>query len=544
MFVWLATSEMNGRRIIERTFLHFPGIGPARERSLWAHGIRSWEAFGQAIQAGTAPGDLFRHPQAVQYELFPGLAPPLLDPTAREWLHVLGESQAALREGSLAFFLSRLPPAEHWRVLASALDDALYLDIETTGLSRIYSQITVIGALQRNRFHQWVWPQRLDGLAELLEAAPIVVTFNGVRFDLPFLQAHLPMLPQPRAHIDLMPIAGACDATGGQKLIERHFDLTRDEGIREMDGLEAVLLWSRAVYGDAEGYERLLYYNRTDVEMLPRLAARLCEVRSTEAGEPITARSADAPPSEIGHAPLEFADLRCAWKARQVGLPSLVANLHRKLGRDPVVVGVDLRGNPKNPTGWARCEGGRAECRIVHSDDEILKLTRAAKPDLVSIDAPLCLPRGRVSVSDDSPCRAVGGIVREAERILWARGIRVYPALIRHMQGLTQRGIDLTVRLHSDGLNVIESYPGAAQDILGIPRKGADLELLRQGLTEFGFEIAGAPSHDELDAVTSALVGYFYMAGECEGVGAEDEGFLIVPRWNATKGWGTEGEAA
>jgi len=259
-----------------------------------------------------------------QFELFPGLAAPTLDPAAQAWLDLLQESRQALREGSHRFFLSRLPPAEHWRVLASVRDEALYLDIETTGLSRNFNQITVIGALYRGQFHQWVWPQRVDALAQILREAPVVVTFNGARFDLPFLDAHLPALPQPRAHIDLMPIAGVFDVTGGQKPVERYFDLVRDDTIREMDGFEAVLLWCKSVYGDAGSFERLLYYNRTDVEMLPRLTARLCEARSSEAGESKARRTAgDERPPQLGHAPLSFADLRETWTERQVGLPPL-----------------------------------------------------------------------------------------------------------------------------------------------------------------------------------------------------------------------------
>ena len=143
------------------------------------------------------------------------------------------------------------------------------------------------------------------------------------------------------------------------------------------------------------------------------------------------------------------------------------------------------------------------ETCILYEDAEILERTRAAKPDLVSIDAPLSLPRGRKSVSDDSPCRKEGGIVRDAERILWSRGIRVYPALIRQMQGLTKRGIELTKILEAEGISVIESYPGAAQDILNIPRKRMDETLLLRGLTQFGYEIQGEKTHDELDAITS-----------------------------------------
>jgi predicted nuclease with RNAse H fold len=153
----------------------------------------------------------------------------------------------------------------------------------------------------------------------------------------------------------------------------------------------------------------------------------------------------------------------------------------------------------------------------------------AEEPDLISIDAPLSLPRGRVSVSDDSPCHAEGGIVRDAERILWSRGIRVYPALIRQMQGLTSRGIQLAKKFREYGIPVIESYPGAAQDVLNIPRKKLDEDLLARGLRQFGYQFSGRKSHDELDAITSALVGHFYLANKYEALGADDEGYMINP---------------
>ncbi len=105
------------------------------------------------------------------------------------------------------------------------------------------------------------------------------------------------------------------------------------------------------------------------------------------------------------------------------------------------------------------------------------------------------------------------------------------------MQGLTRRGIEMTEKLRQHGIPVIESYPGAAQDILGIPRKKTDEKLLSLGLSSFGFSIDNHLTHDELDAITSAMVGYFYLADEYEGIGAEDEGYMIIPRWDRRMVW-------
>jgi hypothetical protein len=81
-------------------------------------------------------------------------------------------------------------------------------------------------------------------------------------------------------------------------------------------------------------------------------------------------------------------------------------------------------------------------------------------------------------------------------------------------------------------LPLIESYPGAAQDIMGIPRKRASLEYLKDGLGDFGIHsefLMTKVSHDKLDAITSAIVGVFFWSGKFEALGNNDEDYLIIP---------------
>jgi predicted nuclease with RNAse H fold len=101
------------------------------------------------------------------------------------------------------------------------------------------------------------------------------------------------------------------------------------------------------------------------------------------------------------------------------------------------------------------------------------------------------------------------------------------------MQSLTMRGMRLADELRKRGLQVIESYPGAAQDILGIPRKGSSLEELKWGLNRAGINgpyLKDRVTHDEVDAITSALVGLFYLANDYIALGTPKEDYLIVPR--------------
>ncbi len=149
------------------------------------------------------------------------------------------------------------------------------------------------------------------------------------------------------------------------------------------------------------------------------------------------------------------------------------------------IVGIDLSGSERRCSGWALLQGDMVVTGRLRTTEEILRYTLASKPALVSIDSPLTLPAGRDRVSDECQCRQLG-ISRCCERELRRRGISVYWCLIKSMQALTRRGIEIATKLKDAGVNVIESYPGAAQDIMRIPRKKASHQQLREGLKAIG----------------------------------------------------------
>lgn len=192
------------------------------------------------------------------------------------------------------------------------------------------------------------------------------------------------------------------------------------------------------------------------------------------------------------------------------------------------VVGLDLTASKVKPTGAAVLDGMRVKTCSLESDEDIMAFIEKTKPAIVSIDSPLGLPGGGAEISPSA------GIMRVAEYDLNSVGISAYPALIDSMKPLTLRGIKLRREIEAipDGPKVIESYPGAAQDVLCIPRKQKGLELLRAGLTELGLKGPGlkTESHDEMDAITSAIVGRFYEANEFEPMGIPSEAQLIIPK--------------
>jgi predicted nuclease with RNAse H fold len=192
-------------------------------------------------------------------------------------------------------------------------------------------------------------------------------------------------------------------------------------------------------------------------------------------------------------------------------------------GRLPRIVGIDLCGSARRASGWAMLSGDQAITKRLATDKEILEETLQAKPDLVSIDSPLSLPEGYPNHQT---------IYRQCELTLKRMGISVFWCLLPSMRTLTMRGIRLARKLRANGIRVIESYPGAAQDVLLIPRKKASTEELKWGLIHAGFKgdwIEQKISHDELDAITSGLVGIFYLAKRYWALGNPNEDYLIIP---------------
>ena len=195
-------------------------------------------------------------------------------------------------------------------------------------------------------------------------------------------------------------------------------------------------------------------------------------------------------------------------------------------------VGIDLTGSASKPSGWAVLNGRHAVTKPIRTDEELIAESLKYRPKVVSIDSPLSYPAGRDCTDPNCQCRKYG-ITRYCERLLSSFGIGVYPCLIQSMEKLTNRGIALAKKFRDLGVEVIESYPGAAQDILSIRRKQSGLEHLKNSYKNFGitgdYFTAEKISHDELDAISSALVGLFYLNGQYVALGNEAENFLIVP---------------
>ena len=140
-------------------------------------------------------------------------------------------------------------------------------------------------------------------------------------------------------------------------------------------------------------------------------------------------------------------------------------------------LGLDLAGANTRPTGVCMINQKlRVTCSVVHSDSEILSIIRRSGSRVVAIDAPLALPLGRHCLGEH--CRGRSHF-RACDLVLRKMGIRFFPITLGPMRTLTSRGMRLVKLIRQLHVDVIETYPGAAQDLLGIPRKQYGLEAPR-----------------------------------------------------------------
>ena len=499
------------------TFQHLKGISKKKEQDLWRSGIIRWEDF-----------------ESIKNKL------PLLKDICPPDDSFFNLSRRALAEEDLEFFTKMLPSQEYYRIALTFPQKTLFLDIETTGLSRYYDTITIVGWSFGKEYKVFIKGDDEKALRKAISQAKVIVTFNGSLFDLPFLRQEFRDLPIPLCHIDLRFLGKRVGLSGGQKAIEDIIGVKRPDDVSGLSGEKAPVLWYRYRWGDQSALKQLISYNHADIEGMKIILDNVIDRLFKKEHLPIPASS--LPRFSEFRSKIRWANEKLKSNGRIVigpyrGEKGPIISLRdlRILFPDDSnfrVVGIDLTGSERRPSGWCLLDNDHAITKCLKSDDEIIKETLDSKANLISIDSPLSLPMGRVSVRDDDPGRKDYGIMRSCEKLLKKRGVNVYPSLIPSMQNLTARGISLANYFRSKGIPVIESYPGAAQDIMNIPRKRASLELLANGLAKFGIKgdfTKNSVCHDELDAITSAIVGFFFWSGKFEALGNDNEEYLIIP---------------
>lgn len=222
--------------MLTNTFCHIPSVGLKKEIDLWKQGIFTWADYRR-------------------YSLD---------------THHLDESEKHLKNKNPLFFTSTLDSDQYWRLVPDFRDTIAYIDIETTGLSRDYNEITTIALYDGKGVHTYVNGKNLTQFKVDIQKYKMLVTFNGKTFDLPFIERYFG-IGLDHAHIDLRYLLKDLGLTGGLKAIEHRLGIDRGE-LRSVDGFFAVTLWQEYKRNRNEkALETLLAYNCADVVNLEYL---------------------------------------------------------------------------------------------------------------------------------------------------------------------------------------------------------------------------------------------------------------------------------
>ncbi|MBP7830122.1 MAG: ribonuclease H-like domain-containing protein [Kiritimatiellae bacterium] len=246
--------------MLQQTFLHLPGIGETRERRFWREGIVDWPAFLDAHGCGKLCGHRYDR-------VAPTVEESIRRYAAGDWRH----------------FEQCLPSAHKWRALGDLMEQALYVDIETNGYVGP-DAITVIGVYDGREARAFVEGRDLDQALEVIEAHPLVVTFNGAAFDMPLIRQRFRHNLFNHIHLDLRFPLKKLGYAGGLKRIEQAFGIERSEQTRGLDGWDAVRLWSEYQAGRRKSLEVLVEYNLEDVRNLEPLARYVFENMKKQTG--------------------------------------------------------------------------------------------------------------------------------------------------------------------------------------------------------------------------------------------------------------------
>ena len=157
-----------------------------------------------------------------------------------------------------------------------------YSDIETTGLSPSDNMVTVVGIYICNgdntKVIQLVGKDITDdSLLEALYGVSKIYTYNGSRFDLPFIHGYIGIdLARVFPHRDLMFDCWKNNLYGGLKAVEWQLGIERH--LKDMNGWEAVKLWWKYVESfDLDALNTLLEYNKEDVVNLKAVKVKLLD---------------------------------------------------------------------------------------------------------------------------------------------------------------------------------------------------------------------------------------------------------------------------
>ena len=244
--------------MLTKSFIFLDKIDRVSERNLWKQGITTWDKF---VAAHAIKG--ISHARKSFYE------------------RQLRKAQTALYNFDSSYFVDKLPSAEMWRMYSFFKEDAVFLDIEVTGVGR-NDDVTVIGLFDGVNTKVMIKGVNLDlnALREELEKYKLIVSYNGSTFDVPFLMKRYPELMPKIPHFDLKTACQRLGLKGGLKEIERKLHIQRQNAVvdRLYKGDIIKLYKIYRATGDEYYLKLLVEYNEEDVINLKFIADKVVDL--------------------------------------------------------------------------------------------------------------------------------------------------------------------------------------------------------------------------------------------------------------------------
>ena len=226
---------------LENSFILFPGIGEKTEKKLWKDNITHWDHLEDSSKYSDK---IHKHREK-----------------ARKNLEV----------GNETFFKDKMPNKSLWRGYENFRENVTFFDIETTSLKPERNKTTTVSFYRNGNSKTLIRGQDLtkEKLEQEFFDSSMMVSFNGKRFDQPFLEKSFDMNIQ-NPHIDLMYLCKRLGYSGGLKKIEKELAINRE--LEDIDGREAIRLWKKYENnGNEEALQKLVKYNQYDAENLQDL---------------------------------------------------------------------------------------------------------------------------------------------------------------------------------------------------------------------------------------------------------------------------------
>jgi len=234
--------------MIRKSFIFLEKISSKTENNIWSDNIYSWDSF-------------------LKQEKIKGISRQRKSYYDRQII----KARNALYNFDSSFFTNRLPLSEIWRLYDFFRDEAVFLDIEASPHD---GDITVVGLFDGFETKTYIKGVNLnqDVLKKELSRYKLLVTFNGLSFDIPMLKRKFNDIIPDVPHFDLRFACKRAGLEGGLKMIEKNLGIKRCKEAELMNSYDAVYLWNSWQKGYNEALDILIKYNEEDVINLKPIA--------------------------------------------------------------------------------------------------------------------------------------------------------------------------------------------------------------------------------------------------------------------------------